>query len=64
MRPGEYERDALSLGNREPGEDLTALLLVRGRGVQPQRVRARYGAHLTSFYGDPRGDVTVDKAYP
>jgi hypothetical protein len=52
MRPGEYERDALSLGNREPGEDLTALLLVRGRGVQPQRVRARYGAHLTSFYGD------------
>src|SRR5215211_279620 len=27
-RPGEYERYALSLGNREPGEDLTAHLLV------------------------------------
>src|SRR5919112_5835445 len=64
MRPDEYERDALSLGEREPGEDLTAHLFVGGRGAQPQRVRARYGVHLTSFYGDPRRDVSVVEAYP
>src|SRR5919107_2613947 len=64
MRPGEYERDALSLGECESGEDLTAHLLVGGRGAQPERVRARYGVHLTSLYGDPRGDVSVVETDP
>src|SRR5829696_3282888 len=62
-RPGEHERYVLSLGDRELGEDLTFHLLVGGRCAQPQRIRSRYGTHLTSSYGDPRGDVSVVKAH-